>query len=65
LSITNPEGWRPAITVKQILLGIQTLLDEPNLNSPAHGEASRLLRRSKQEYDEYIRAQAKKFSSLD
>ena len=29
------EGWRPSITVKQLLLGIQELLDTPNPNSPA------------------------------
>ena len=31
LSILNEEeAWRPATTVKTILVGIQTLLDEPN-----------------------------------
>ncbi|KAL4286156.1 hypothetical protein AHAS_Ahas19G0058000 [Arachis hypogaea] len=28
-------GWRPAITVKQILVGIQDLLDQPNPADPA------------------------------
>eukprot|EP01083_Nonionella_stella_P316572 1148560_1 len=36
LSILNEEeGWRPAITVKQMLLGIQDLLDSPNTASSA------------------------------
>nr|CAG8440174.1 5779_t:CDS:2 [Entrophospora candida] len=40
LSIINPnEGWKPGINIKQILLGIQNLLDEPNPKSPAHNEA--------------------------
>ena len=33
------ENWVPSITVKQILLAIQHLLDTPNPNSPAQGEA--------------------------
>lgn len=40
LSILNEEeDWRPAITIKQMLLGIQDLLDTPNPNSPAQSEA--------------------------
>ena len=40
LSILNEdEGWRPSITVKQILLGIQELLDNPNPMSPAQSGA--------------------------
>ncbi|CAN6923950.1 unnamed protein product [Brassica oleracea] len=32
---TIGKGWRPAITVKQILVGIQVLLDTPNPADPA------------------------------
>merc|ERR1711991_808394 len=40
LSILNEdEAWKPAITIKQMLLGIQELLDHPNPNSPAQREA--------------------------
>jgi ubiquitin-conjugating enzyme E2 I len=40
LSILNEEeGWRPAITIKQMLLGIQDLLDNPNPDSPAQHAA--------------------------
>ncbi|WZY87461.1 hypothetical protein YC2023_044196 [Brassica napus] len=38
----TPQGWRPAITVKQILVGIQDLLDEPNPNDPAQTEGYQL-----------------------
>ncbi|XP_073158677.1 uncharacterized protein [Henckelia pumila] len=39
LSILNEDsGWRPAITVKQILVGIQDLLDQPNPSDPAQTE---------------------------
>lgn len=37
------QGWRPAITVKQILLGIQDLLDEPNPKDPAQIDGYQLL----------------------
>jgi len=43
LSILNEDGdWKPAITIKQILIGIQDLLNDPNPKSPAHGDAYHL-----------------------
>eukprot|EP01135_Chromosphaera_perkinsii_P006909 Nk52_evm1s624 gene=Nk52_evmTU1s624 len=33
------QDWRPAVTIKQILLGIQDLLDDPNISDPAQAEA--------------------------
>ena len=42
LSLLNPKksefGWRPSISVKEILLGIQHLLDSPNWLDPAQAE---------------------------
>ena len=42
LSILNPNkkefGWRPSISVKEILLGIQHLLESPNWDDPAQAE---------------------------
>lgn len=42
LSILNPKksefGWRPSISVKEILLGIQHLLESPNWADPAQAE---------------------------
>ncbi len=36
LSILNEgQDWKPSITLKQIVLGIQELLDNPNPNSSA------------------------------
>ena len=57
LSILN-EGWRPAMTVKTLLLGIQELLATPNLNSPAQSEAYDLLRKQPKEYERRVRAYA-------
>ena len=52
LSILNEEeGWKPSIQIKQILLGIQKLLqDEPNLSSPAQTEATQLYRTNRDAY---------------
>ena len=62
LSILNdepPEGtWRPAITVKQILLGVHDLLDNPNPNSPAQREAYEIFQTDKAEYRKRVRQQA-------
>ncbi|MCJ1340105.1 asparagine synthetase [Bachmanniomyces sp. S44760] len=49
LSILNEEeGWKPAITIKQILLGIQDLLDDPNPESPAQADAYNLFKKDRQ-----------------
>lgn len=61
LSILNEEeGWRPAITVKQILMGIQDLLDDPNPDSPAQSAAIELWRTDKERYKKRIRQEAQK-----
>lgn len=39
------QDWRPAISVKQILEGIQGLLDDPNPASPAQHEAYHLFQK--------------------
>lgn len=61
LSILNEEeGWRPAITIKQILTGIQDLLDDPNPDSPAQSEAFNLYQRNREAYKVRVRHEAKK-----
>mmetsp|Transcript_7885 Transcript_7885/g.9498 ORF Transcript_7885/g.9498 Transcript_7885/m.9498 type:complete len:158 (+) Transcript_7885:146-619(+) len=63
LSIINAtDSWRPSITLKQILIGIQDLLDSPNNSDAAQEPAYRLLRSSKAKYRKKIREQAKKFA---
>uniref|UniRef100_A0A2K6U5U4 SUMO-conjugating enzyme UBC9 n=1 Tax=Saimiri boliviensis boliviensis TaxID=39432 RepID=A0A2K6U5U4_SAIBB len=37
--LEEDKEWRPAITIKQVLLGIQELLNEPNIQDPAQAEA--------------------------
>lgn len=56
LSILNEdEGWKPAITLKQILLGIQDLLNDPNPESPAQAEAYNLFKKDKAAYEKKIK----------
>ena len=56
LSILNEEeGWKPAITIKEILLGIQSLLDEPNPESPAQADAYNLFKKDRMAYEKKIR----------
>jgi len=37
--LDEDKDWRASITIKQILLGIQNLLNEPNIMDPAQQEA--------------------------
>jgi len=61
LSILNEEeGWRPAITIKQMLLGVQDLLDDPNPSSPAQSEAYNLFTTNKAEYRRRVKVEARK-----
>ena len=56
LSILNEEeGWKPAITIKQILLGVQELLDEPNPDSPAQADAYNLFKRDRAAYENKVK----------
>eukprot|EP00127_Corallochytrium_limacisporum_P003219 Clim_evm68s147 gene=Clim_evmTU68s147 len=54
------KDWKPAITVKQILLGIQALLTEPNPNDPAQADAYQAFRDNPEEYKRRVRAEAVK-----
>ncbi|KAJ2382721.1 SUMO-conjugating enzyme UBC9, partial [Coemansia sp. RSA 2559] len=65
LSILNTDkDWKPSITIKQILLGVQDLLNDPNNSDPAQAEAYQLYRKDKKSYEKRIRAQAQKFAKF-
>jgi ubiquitin-conjugating enzyme E2 I len=56
LSILNEEkDWKASITIKQILLGVQDLLDNPNCNDPAQAEPYHLYVKNKPEYDRRVK----------
>ncbi|KAJ7867531.1 ubiquitin-conjugating enzyme/RWD-like protein [Mycena olivaceomarginata] len=60
LSILNEEkSWKPAITIKQILLGIQDLMGNPNVDDPAQKEAYTLFKTDKIAYEKRIRQLAR------
>lgn len=61
LSILNEdEDWRPAITIKQVLLGIQVMLNEPNPLSPAQREAYDIYMKDREEYNRRVKLQAQR-----
>eukprot|EP01102_Stenamoeba_stenopodia_P002765 TRINITY_DN12631_c0_g1_i1.p1 TRINITY_DN12631_c0_g1~~TRINITY_DN12631_c0_g1_i1.p1 ORF type:complete len:161 (-),score=23.22 TRINITY_DN12631_c0_g1_i1:92-574(-) len=53
--------WKPSITLKQILMGVQELLDNPNPKSPAQSQAIQLYMNQRAEYEKRVRAQAQKY----
>ncbi|EGG13793.1 hypothetical protein DFA_11554 [Cavenderia fasciculata] len=55
------DGWKPTISIKQICLGVQDLLDNPNPNSPANSSAYDSFKKNKAAYTEKVKQQAKKF----
>ena len=60
LSLLDEEkDWRPAITIKQILLGIQDLLNDPNIKDPAQAEAYTCYCQNRADYEKRVRAQAR------
>jgi|TARA_B110000977_G_scaffold21250_1_gene25494 ubiquitin-conjugating enzyme E2 I len=59
--LSEDDGWRPSITVKQILLGVQDLLDSPNPASPAQSEAYMLFTNDRVEYDRKVKQQALRY----
>lgn len=62
LSILNEEeDWKPHITVRQILMGIQKLIkDEPNIESPAQQEPLNLYKSNREEYIRKVKVFASK-----
>ncbi|KAF8012415.1 hypothetical protein BT93_I0540 [Corymbia citriodora subsp. variegata] len=57
-------GWRPSITVRQILVGIQDLLHQPNPASPAKYVEYQLFVKDPAEYQRRVRQQAKQYPAL-
>jgi ubiquitin-conjugating enzyme E2 A len=44
------DKWSPALSFYKVLLSIQSLLTDPNPDSPLNGEAASLYKKSKREY---------------
>ncbi|CAL5069537.1 unnamed protein product [Urochloa decumbens] len=58
------DAWKPSITMRQILIGIQDLLNNPNPASPAQDLAYDLFAENTPEYRKHVRQQAKRYPSL-
>ncbi|EDW28587.1 GL19266 [Drosophila persimilis] len=56
--LDEKKDWRPSITIKQLLVGIQELLDNPNAKDPAQAEAYTAYTQNRQQYEMRVRAQA-------
>jgi len=61
--LDEDKDWRPAVTIKQILMGIQDLLTQPNVKDPAQAEAYTIYCQDRAEYEKRVKAQAKKMSN--
>jgi ubiquitin-conjugating enzyme E2 G1 len=59
----SSEKWRPVLGVEQILLSVQSMLNEPNTSSPANVDASVQFRDDFPAYKKKVRAIVRK--SLD
>eukprot|EP01002_Notosolenus_urceolatus_P010409 NODE_3735_length_888_cov_92.854589_g2749_i1.p1 GENE.NODE_3735_length_888_cov_92.854589_g2749_i1~~NODE_3735_length_888_cov_92.854589_g2749_i1.p1 ORF type:complete len:168 (+),score=57.45 NODE_3735_length_888_cov_92.854589_g2749_i1:187-690(+) len=62
LSILNEDkDWRPSITIKHILVGIQELLDHPNILDPAQADPYQLYMQDRQKYEARCKQEAQKY----
>jgi len=59
--LDSNKDWKPSITLKQVMLGLQDLLNNPNNDDPAQSNASNILRKDPALYEERVRNQAKMF----
>ena len=65
LSILDEEkDWRPAISVREVLLGIQRLLVEPNVKGPAQAPAWEAFTKDRAEYERRVREQARAMAAV-
>lgn len=56
----DSETWTPAQTVESVLISIVSLLEDPNVNSPANMDASLELRKDPEAYRERVLLEVKK-----
>jgi len=59
------DKWSPALSFYKILLSIQSLLTEPNPDSPLNGEAAKVYRENKKEYKKMCQKYIKQFNNTD
>ena len=52
---TADERWRPILGVEAILLSVMSMLNDPNIDSPANIDASVEFRDNREEYNKKVR----------
>ena len=50
------DKWSPVYDIKSVLLSIQSLLTDPNPDSPANTEASQLYTNNRKEYNKKVKS---------
>jgi len=59
------KDWKPSISIKQLLIGIQELLATPNVEDPAQAEAYQSYVHDRHGYEKRVRRQAEQFSEAN
>ncbi|KAL3894846.1 MAG: hypothetical protein SGCHY_005038, partial [Lobulomycetales sp.] len=65
LSILDSTGWKPSLSVKQILLGLQELLVNPNPKSPANVVCNKLFVKNPRAYSEQCKREAARLKPVE
>lgn len=60
--LDEKKDWKPSVTIKMVLHGIQQMLDNPNPNSPAQAGAYTDYQYNRPTYDRMVREQSQKYS---
>lgn len=63
LTVDEEKSWKPAITIKQILLGVQDLLNDPNPGDPAQADAFHLFKQDRTAYERRVRQIAREMQA--
>jgi len=50
-------AWKPSLTVPILLVGIQALLNDPNISDPAQSDPHRTYKSSQKEYEQKVKEQ--------
>uniref|UniRef100_H2WH81 SUMO-conjugating enzyme n=1 Tax=Caenorhabditis japonica TaxID=281687 RepID=H2WH81_CAEJA len=57
------KDWKPSISIKQLLIGIQDLLNHPNIDDPAQAEAYQIYCQNRVEYEKRVKKEAQKYAA--
>lgn len=52
--------WSPALSIQKVILSVSSLMSEPNPDDPLHGEAARLYKTNRSEYNTIAKEWTKK-----